>query len=424
MQPLSSGSILTSLGRLRSWWQQIHSSLWFLPALITAAAAVLAVVTVSLDRRGFGSAQSHWFILISGAEGARGVLGTIAGSIITVTGVVFSITIVVLQLASSQFSPRVLRSFTEDRSNQLVLGIFIGTFTYALLVLRTVRSEFSDYSRFVPSLSVNVAMLLALISMGFLIYFVHHITQSIQAEMIIARVTEDAMEIVNNLFPSQLGDEAEDRLFDEFARVEALAVVHSNKSGFIQGNDFDQMIKIAEECDLTLRLDHRAGSFVVDGDPLISVLRGSVPEDVADSLRATVVVGRERTRPQDVERGLIELTDIAVRALSPGINDPTTAIVCVHRLTEIFTQLGARRFKSVCGEAKDGTARVVAPCVEFSQLLFNAYGQLRTYGQKDTLVAAALKESLERVERRVATARKPAVRAELDRLLAGREELL
>jgi uncharacterized membrane protein len=158
-----------------------RDSLWFLPALLTLASAVLAFVTLGLDHRyAAADLRGLQFLFSAGSDGARGVLSTIAGSIITVTGVVFSITIVALQLASSQFTPRVLRSFTEDRANQLVLGVFIGTFTYSLLILRSVRSTADNYNRFIPMISVTCALALCLITIGFLIFFIDHIARSIQ----------------------------------------------------------------------------------------------------------------------------------------------------------------------------------------------------------------------------------------------------
>lgn len=408
--------------RLRSWWAQINSHLWLLPALLTLAAAGLAILTVRLDQHGFGSSEGDWFILAIGAEGARGVLATIAGSIITVAGVVFSITIVVLQLASSQFSPRALRSFKKDRSNQIVLGVLVGTFTYALLVLRTVRADFDDNSRFVPALSVNIAVLLALISMGALIYFLSHVARSIQAETIIARITADALEVVDRLCPEHLGEGADDDLPGEFGGWDARAVIHAEQSGFLQGVASDRIMQLAEQLDLVLRLEQQIGSFVVEGDALISVLSGAASDVTMDALRKTATFGSERVSFQDVELGLIELTDVAVRALSPGINDPTTAVVCVQRLTEIFTQLGVRRFPSVLRKATDGKVRVIAPRVEFAEMLTRAYGQIRAYGQSDALVAAAIEESLQRVHARVAPERRPAVAMELERTRSARRE--
>lgn len=405
-----------SVAVLKTWWGKVRSSLWFIPAVMTIGAVALATFTVWLDRHGVASPGTSWFILVAGAEGARGVLSTVAGSIITVTGVVFSITIVVLQLASTQFSPRVLRSFTEDRANQLVLGVFIGTFTYALLVLRTVRSEFGDYSRFVPTLSVNLAVVLAVISMGFLIYFINHIAQSIRAEEIIARVVSDAKEVVERLYPEEFGRPAEAEADLAFMHDPGLPLVAASLSGFLQNIDPHFLMKFAEEHDLVLKIEPRMGAFVVAGDNVISVVSGEVADLPLRQLEEVVVIGPERTRQQDVERGLIELTDIAVRALSPGINDPTTAIVCIHRLTEIFTMLGSRHFPSRVRKSEHGVVRLVVTRPEFPELLEAAYSPVRHHGRGNPKVVAAIEASLHGLLQRLPLQRQPAIHAELARL--------
>ena len=258
------GQVTHMMSRLKHSWQVIYSSLWLLPALMTLSACLLAVLTVWIDRNEIVNIERASFMLTVGTEGARGVLSTVAGSIITVTGVVFSITIVVLQLASSQYSPRVLRSFTEDRIVQLVLGVFIGTFTYALMVLRTVRSDFQDYERFVPSFSVNVAVLLTLASMGFLIYFIYHIAEAILAENIIARVTENALLLVDELFPQELGQPAAVPA-PEFVREQypVQRQVTAGTSGYLQSVDEAAILELAAQHGVVLELRQQIGAFIV-----------------------------------------------------------------------------------------------------------------------------------------------------------------
>jgi uncharacterized membrane protein len=192
------------MARIRALWSGIIDSLWFLPAVMTAAGGALALVLVRLDASVVGPLESSdlGWLFTGGAAGARGVLAAISGSLITVTGVVFSVTIVALQLASSQFTPRVLRQFMSDRANQLVLGVFIGTFTYSLLVQRTVRAVLEEGgTAFVPSVSVTVAVILALVSIGFLIFFIDHAARSIQADVILQRVTHDTLDAIHLRLP-------------------------------------------------------------------------------------------------------------------------------------------------------------------------------------------------------------------------------
>lgn len=376
-------------------WARVRDSLWFLPSVITSVAALLAFAMVWLDRLELLEGRANWFVFGAGVEGARGVLSTIAGSIITVTGVVFSITIVVLQLASTQFSPRVLRSFIEDRANQLVLGIFIGTFTYCLLVLRTVRSRDDDLSAFVPALAVTGAIVLALASIGCLIFFINHVARTIQAEVVVERVTRHALEVVDRLFPEELGKpaggpgDAEPQLDPT-----AATAVNAAAGGYLQAIEEERLMELADEHDLLLRLEHRIGDFVIETETLSLVWCSNLEPHVADRLRSCIRLGPERTRYQDVERGIMELTDLGVRALSPGINDPTTAVVCVDRVTQVLAILAAREFPATLRAGKSGRLRIIARRTTFDDLVSLGYGALRHHGAREPAVALRLAESL------------------------------
>lgn len=195
--------------RLKSLLGELRSSLWFVPTLMVVGAGALAVGLIEVDARLNRELLTNFPRLFgAGAEGSRGMLSSIAGSMITVAGVTFSITIVALSLASSQYTPRILRNFMRDRANQTVLGVFVGIFTYCLIVLRTIRG--GDENLFVPSLSVVVGVILAVVGIGFLIFFIHHIAASIQASNIIASVAEETIKTIDKLFPQELGEEGGD----------------------------------------------------------------------------------------------------------------------------------------------------------------------------------------------------------------------
>lgn len=199
------------MGRLRLLWTRVRDSLWFLPGVLTLVGAGLAITVTQLEEVGvFDVEILRSWAFGGGVDGARGVLGAIAGGLITVTGVVFSVTIVALQLASSQFTPRVLRNFTADRGNQLVLGVFIGTFTYTLLVLRTIRSADDGEDPFVPRVGVTLAVVLVLVAIGILIFYINHSARSIQVAAILERVAHRTIGDVRRLFPQEIGhpDEA------------------------------------------------------------------------------------------------------------------------------------------------------------------------------------------------------------------------
>jgi uncharacterized membrane protein len=390
--------------KLLRLWLHIKNSIWFIPSVCTIMAIVLAIVTIGIDRRFqldramFG----QWFFFGVGAEGARGVLGVIAGSIITVTGVVFSITVVALQLASSQFTPRVLRSFIADRTNQIVFGGFIGTFTYALLVQRTVRVEDDDLQRFVPSISVNIAVLLALVSMGLLIRFIDHITRSIRASHIISRVSHDTCEAIDSLFPEQFGRPAS----TDLAQLEATLAqrdeplrVCAEQAGYLQTIDARSIFRVDTNAPLIIRLEQVIGTFVLPGDLLLSVW-ADAPVDEAklcSDLRSACVLGMNRTNDQDVAWGLVELSDIAIKALSPGINDPTTAAMVIDRLGESLVILGNRPLPARLRTDADGRIQVIAQCITFAQAVELAFAQIRHYGAEHPQIIARLRDMMERV---------------------------
>lgn len=387
--------------RIESWLARLRGSLWFVPSLMTVAAVLLSVLTVWIDETLFEDLPSNWFLFNASSEGARSILSTIAGSVITVTGVVFSMTIVALQLASSQYTPRVLRTFTDNRPTQIVMGIFIATFTYSLLVLRAVRSEVDDYDRFVPGISVTLSVMLALCSIGALIFFVNHIAHSIRVETVLMRITADVGLRIDDLFPEDLGEPAgPGGLPDGTSRDEKGWTIHpilARSSGYLQQVDEDALFELAEKHDLVVRMILPIGSFVIEGDPIATATAKGVEGDVARDLQKVFHLGSERTLYQDVLRGIIELTDIGLRALSPSLNDPTTAIGSIDRLTQLLHMLVQRRFPSRFRMGEDGKVRLVALRPDFEEMVRLPYAQIRGAGAAYPVVAHRLFDSLRRV---------------------------
>ncbi|MGI8643315.1 MAG: DUF2254 domain-containing protein [Thermomicrobiales bacterium] len=414
-------------GRIRAWWYGLQDSLWFIPSLCTAAAVLLALLTVQIDQSiGTQRGASTEFIFGAGPSGARQVLGVIAGTMITVTGVVFSITIVALQLASSQFTPRVLRAFTGDPANQIVLGVFIATFTYALLVLRTIREAPSeDAQAFIPHLSVTVAVVLALVSIGFLIFYINHASHSIQASVIIDRASGDTRRLVESLYPDDIGRPV------NFAPVEAAAPelspapIEARSSGYIQAIDADALFSLSEEKEVTIRLEHRLGDFVLSGARLASIWPAErADDDVEKQVHHRIILGHERTLQSDLELGFRQLADIGIKALSLGINDPTTAIMCIDRLAEALIILARRREPSAVRTGEDGQARLILPRPHFARMVDVAYTQMRHYGVGDVIVAEHLMTTLGQLARLTpANRREPLLTAAHGLLEAAREQL-
>jgi uncharacterized membrane protein len=383
--------------RLRSWWFEIQASLWFLPAVITATAAALALLTVEvdfrllLDRR----AGTVWFFG-GGAEGARGVLATIAGTMVTVTALVFSITVVALQLAASQLTPRVLRSFMGDRGNQIVLGFFIGTFTYALLVLRAVRAPLDERGGFVPAVSVSVAIVLAMASVGLLIYFVHHAANSMRVSVVVDRVAEQTLALAAELYRSESSDGSATTRAAPVLSGESTGTVRTNRAGYLQTVDANALLKVAAERSLTIRILPCVGDFVLPGTAVALVLPPSSP-DIEGAIYSSLSLGPERTVQEDIGFGVLQLADIAVKALSPAINDPTTGMHCVDRLAELLLRLAECLPPGGTRVFVDGEGRVVLSEPSFERLVGVAFDRIRHYAASDARSVAHLVATLGRI---------------------------
>lgn len=397
--------------RFRSRWYDVRDGLWFLPAILTVAAVGLALLTgwidrsLLLDRR----TEVSW-AFGGGTEGARGVLEAIAGTMITVTALVFSITVVALQLAASQLTPRVLRSFMGDRPNQVVLGFFIATFTYALLVLRTVRSPLDGEGGFVPALSVTIAIGLALISVGLLIFFIHHAANSMRTSVVIDRAAGTALALAARLYPDEVGHGVRAQPAAWLAEAPA-ATVHAETGGYVQTVDADALFDLAERHALTVRPEPAIGEFVLPGAALASVWPETMLDDeVTAAVRSALILGPERTTRHDLELSLRLLVDIAVKALSPGINDPTTATICIDRLAEVMVVLANRAPPDEVRSGDDRSVRLVLLSPAFAHLADVAFAQIRHYGAGDPVVVAHLVRVLGQVAGLVPPARQSPIR--------------
>ena len=362
---------------------------------------ILSLATIRLDR---ATADRNWIATLGwtftrGPEGSRAVLSTVAGSMMTITSVAFSITIVALQLASSQFGPRLLRNFMRDRVNQAALGTFIATFTYCLLVLRTVNG--TENERFVPHLSVTLGLLLALASLGMLIYFFHHAAASIQADNVIAEVGRELHHAIDRLFPECLGHGepggAPGRDGDDMPAGfdHESSPVLSEHGGYIQAIDVEGLLSLAVERDLIVRVSRRPGKFVIAGGELAQVWPGDrLDNELAGAVRGAFYLGAQRTLTQDVEFAIDQLVEVAVRALSPGVNDPFTAIACVDRLGETLCTLAGREIPSPYRYDDDGRLRAVADVSTLPGMVDAAFHQVRQASRGNAAVTFRLLETI------------------------------
>jgi uncharacterized membrane protein len=389
-------------------WDRLHSSFWFLPSVMAFSAIAAAILLIWLDsleasQLGWIDAWSYWF----GPESARAILSAIAGSMITVAGVTFSMTMLTLQLASSQFGPRMLRNFMRDRGNQIVLGTFLSTFVYCLLVLASVRG--SGEAVFVPVIAVTFGMILAVASLATLIYFIHHIATSIRIETILAKLAVEARTTVLRVFPEHGSTSAP---FPEKPIAEALPPIFEDNSrsvvasgsGYIQSINLDGVRQVASDNDLVVRVEARVGDFIpATGSLLVAFPYGRVSDAVADDLSNAFSFGPERTPDHDIEFSLRRIVEIAQRALSPGINDPTTALYCLDRLGEVLEILAGRHFPSGQILDQDRKLQVLFDPVTFAELAGSAFAAIARYGIGDSDLVARLLDVMERCSRGAAT---------------------
>jgi uncharacterized membrane protein len=367
------------MNQLKRCWRALPSSFWFVPTLIVAGSIALAMALIQADTTGGGQWQARWPRLFgASAAGARGMLSTIAGSMMTVVGVVFSMVLVTLALASSQYTSRILRNFMQDRVTQVVLGIFSGIFTYCLIVLRTIRGV--DEGGFVPSLAVSFGVVLAIGGIGALIFFIHHIATSIQASSIIASVADETLVAVDRLFPGKLGqgpvDDEEDRALLPLPERNWQAVP-AERTGYIQSVNNAALLRLAREKKTAVRMERGIGEFVVQNTPLASLALDVPPEpEIVAVLQAAYRIDRHRTVHQDCAFGIRQIVDMALRALSPSVNDTTTAVMCVDYLQAILARLASRGIPS-SHRYEDGELRIIAVGPTFAGLVAESFDQIR-----------------------------------------------
>ncbi|MFP2960984.1 DUF2254 domain-containing protein [Myxococcus sp. 1LA] len=381
--------------RLTRFAERMGTSYWVVPALCVIAAIGLSQLAQALDAR-LTQHERAWYLFQGGPEGARSVLSAVASSMLTFAGLVFSVTILVLQQASNQFSPRILRTFLRDRKSQVALGIFTGTFVYALLGLRSVRgtSEKLDITSHVPSLSVWLAVMLVLLCVGAFIFYIHHVAQSIRTVVILSRIHEETCETMERVYPEGIGRDAADACREEPQGAPSLVVPHGGRSGVLITLDEEELMDRARRAGITLVVVPMMGDFIPHGGALFEVWGDASSLDV-QALLDSVQIGQERTLQQDTAFGFRQLVDVAERALSPGINDPSTAIQAIDQLHDLLRRLALRRFPSAHRLDDQGTLRLVCPRPDFDDYVRLSLDEIREYGEGSIQVARRLRFLLE-----------------------------
>lgn len=404
-------------------WVAISSSFWFVPGLMMAAGVVLAFVLPELDRIFEGSLPSRFRV---SSETARTTISTLAGAMVTVTGIVFSTTTVAISITAAQHGPRLLRNFFAKSVTQATLGVCLSVSVYCLLLLRTVDEREGEV--FIPQLSVHAAYLLVLMTLVAIIVFTHQVAGLVQTQNVASDVADELEKAVCRLYPDPFDEEAEEggdspawlecwEGFDE----ESLQGAPSARDGYVQAVDVDSLVKIATRCDVLLRIEARPGDYVRDGDRLVSATpAGRLDDDEAKRIRSGFMIGNLRTPQQDVECAVLELVEIAVRALSPGVNDPFTAITCVDRLSGALRRLAGRKPAQSLWRDDEGAPRLVVKPRAFADVVAAAFNQIRQHSRSDVAVTVRLLQAIAAIAPAPRDAQSiTALRRQAEMILAG-----
>jgi uncharacterized membrane protein len=364
----------------RSDWRRetLRTNLWLVPMLEVAAAIGLYAATHAVDIAAYrGELHLPSWVIEGTADGARQILTALAAAVITVVGVVFSIMIVTLTLASTQFGPRMLRNFIRDRGTQFTLGTFVATFVYATLVLVSIGP--GTRGDFVPHVSVTTSVGLVAVSMGVLIYFIHHIATSIQLPRVIASIARDLSKAIDAesgaIGPSL---EAGPSVAELLRRMdEGGGSVPAPSSGYLQFIRHETLVKLATERGAVVRLLHRPGHFLVSGHPMATVWPKDAAPRVTRELRRAHITGPYRTLTQDLAFAVDQLVEIAIRALSPAVNDTFTAMTCIDWLGESLCRVSTRWHPTRVHRDSHGYIRVITSHVSYRRLVERAFEKIR-----------------------------------------------
>lgn len=377
-------------------WEELGTSFWFVPLLMLLITIGSAIGFIYLDSQIQYSPEGVLkYLLPASVDSARSVLVIIAGAMIGIAGTVFSITLVVLTLASSQLGFRLVKNFMYDKLNQVVLGTYVSSFVYCLIILSAIK-ENTDF-HFIPAISVLVAQASAVAGIILLIVYIHHVSMSIQSDKVISDISEALSKNIKKLFPQEIGHEVEkpapdiSSLKQEFNFIQK---VKCNKSGYLHSVVGQGLMNIAQDKDCIIILRHRPGDFLVEDMVLCEVLcNEECSKEVYEKIQDDFIIGKVRTPLQDAEFSIDKIVEIAARALSSGVNDPYTAIACINNLTAVMCYLAQVKFPSPFRYDIKDNLRVITANHTFSGMLNAAFNQLRQYAERNPSVMIRLMEA-------------------------------
>lgn len=379
-------------------WNELIATFWFIPVIMIMFSILLSIGLVYLD--GIVNLEQNdltRFFLVNSADSARSILSTISGAMMGVAGTVFSITLVALTLASSQFGPRLIKNFMYVRLNQVVLGSYISTYLYCLLVLNAIK-ENDNYS-FIPSIAISVAILFAIANIILLIIFIHNIAVSIQADNVIYDISEFISKQVKSSFPEKLSEGSENDknvdLSQYTSGYKKQRLIKAPKSGYLQYFDVETLMELMVKKDSLLDLYYRPGGHMVDGEEMGLLYSNDDWEtDDIDKIFSQFVIGKTKISQHDLEFSIHQMVEIASRALSPGVNDPYTAITCIDNLTSTMSYLAQAKFPSKYRFDEEDHLRIIVDVLDFEGILDAAFNQIRQFSGGSTAVIIRLMEAL------------------------------
>ncbi|MFO7670168.1 MAG: DUF2254 domain-containing protein [Bacteroidales bacterium] len=377
--------------------EKLNASFWFIPILMLLITIGSAIGLIYLDSQiQFSNDGILRYLLPASVDSARSLLTIIAGAMIGVAGTVFSIALVVLTLASSQLGSRLVRNFMYDKLNQVVLGSYVSSFVYCLIILSSLKEN--DSFQFVPAISVLVALASAIAGIILLIIFIHHVSMSIQSDKVISDISETLSKSINKLFPDGIGHEVEKQAPDIDTLKQGYTLkpeVRCKKSGYLQSIDGKGLMSIAQDNDCIIILHHRPGDFLVQDMVLCELLcNEECDKEVYEKIQDDFIIGKVRTPLQDAEFSIHQMVEVAARALSPGVNDPYTAIACIDNLTSVMCYLIGVDFPSPYRYDMQDKLRVIASNYTFPGMLNTAFNQLRQYAERNPSVMIRLMEAM------------------------------
>ena len=394
---------------LPNWrWEALRTTLWFVPSILIVFGILVFLITFNIDVAAhFDHIQLPTWLRSGNSQSGREVLIAAAAAIITVVGVVFSITILALTLASQQFGPRMMRNFVRDVGNQVTLGVFVATFVFSVLALGSITVY--PHGNFVPHLSITVAEALLLVDLAVLIYFINHIAASIQLPEVIAGIARDLDSAIDTEFPAvnreiSVGSSANPRLVLNEQPAEMLAtiedrggVVLASKSGYLQFVGYAQLAKIAKLVDAVIRLDYRPGHFIVAGRPVAMVFPQGAAQQVERALAKAHVTGPHRTLMQDPVFAIDQLVEIAIRALSPAVNDTFTALTCLDWISSGLSRISGRDFTERVYRDDEGRIRLIGADWSYPKMVNRAFDKIRQAARGMPAVIIRILDSLNAV---------------------------